>query len=117
MRRRQFTITLLACFIAMGLPAKAASPQNPSSQQTAPSFRVVDFDWVDAIRARQVPARLYWPADVPSAGVPLIVFSHGMGGSRGGYTYLARRWADRGVASLHVQHIGSDSTVWRGDPF
>jgi predicted dienelactone hydrolase len=117
MRRRQFTITLLACFIAMGLPAKAASPQNPSSQQTAPSFHVVDFDWVDAVRARQVPARLYWPADVPSAGVPLIVFSHGMGGSRGGYTYLAKRWADRGVASLHVQHIGSDSTVWRGDPF
>ena len=32
--------------------------------------------------------------------MPLIVFSHGMGGSRRGYSYLGRYWAERGIASL-----------------
>jgi dienelactone hydrolase len=50
------------------------------------------------------------------ARVPLIVFSHGMGGSRRGYSYLARHWAARGIASLHVQHAGSDTSVWAGNP-
>jgi predicted dienelactone hydrolase len=45
------------------------------------------------------------------------VFSHGMGGSRRGYSYLARAFAARGVASLHVQHVGSDRSVWAGNPF
>ncbi|MBI3349081.1 MAG: acetylhydrolase [Burkholderiales bacterium] len=78
----------------------------------------MDFDWVDAARSRPVPSRLYWPADLPSdASVPLVVFSHGIGGSRQGYSYLGRHWSSRGVASLHVQHTGSDATVWRGNPF
>ncbi|NRB90073.1 acetylhydrolase [Bradyrhizobium sp. WBAH10] len=40
-----------------------------------------------------------------------------MGGTRNGYTYLARQWATHGIASLHVQHTGSDSGVWFGNPF
>ncbi len=67
-----------------------------------------------------MPARLHWPADAGSgqkARVPLVVFSHGMGGSRRGYSYLARAFAARGVASLHVQHVGSDRSVWAGNPF
>jgi predicted dienelactone hydrolase len=40
-----------------------------------------------------------------------------MGGSRASYTYLAKKWATHGVASLHVQHVGSDSALWRGNPF
>jgi predicted dienelactone hydrolase len=117
MRRRQLNAMLLACVIAAALPGKAVDAQVAFPQQEAPAFRVVDFDWVDTSRARQVPARLYWPAHVSSGRMPLIVFSHGMGGSRRGYTYLATRWAAHGVASLHVQHIGSDSALWRGNPF
>jgi predicted dienelactone hydrolase len=49
--------------------------------------------------------------------VPLIVFSHGLGGSRNGYQYLGRFWAAHGYASMHVQHIGSDNQLWRGNPF
>jgi predicted dienelactone hydrolase len=47
----------------------------------------------------------------------LIVFSHGLGGSRNGYQYLGRFWASQGYASLHVQHIGSDNSLWLGNPF
>ncbi|WP_157598267.1 MULTISPECIES: acetylhydrolase [unclassified Rhizobacter] len=79
---------------------------------------MLDFDWIDAARSRPVPSRLYWPADLPTqAQVPLVVFSHGIGGSRQGYSYLGRHWSSHGVASLHVQHAGSDAAVWRGNPF
>jgi dienelactone hydrolase len=77
------------------------------------------FDWQDAARNRAVPVRLYLPdAKVNGAKpVPLIVFSHGLGGSRNGYQYLGRYWASHGFASMHVQHIGSDNNLWRGNPF
>jgi dienelactone hydrolase len=114
--RRQFNAVLLACVIATALSAPQASAQTFPAQQEA-QFQAHDFDWVDAARGRTVPARLYWPADVSPGKVPLIVFSHGIGGSRNGYTYLAKRWAAQGVASLHVQHTGSDRSVWRGNPF
>lgn len=72
---------------------------------------------MDASRARQVPARLYWPAISTRKGpVPLIVFSHGLGGSRKGYSYLGEGWSARGMASLHIQHVGSDETLWQGNP-
>ncbi|WP_244521545.1 alpha/beta hydrolase family protein [Bradyrhizobium sp. DOA9] len=106
----------LACAVAMALP-EAANAQNAQVQQEHAAFRAVDFDWVDASRGREVPARLYWPTEASPGRVPLIIFSHGMGGSRNGYTYLAARWAAHGIASLHVQHIGSDTSLWRGNPF
>ena len=82
---------------------------------TASAFETHDFDWVDEKRERPVPVRLYWPAaDGP---VPLVVFSHGIGGSRRGYSYLGEYFASQGVASLHLQHVGSDRSLWLGNPF
>ena len=76
------------------------------------------FDWEDGSRKRSVPARLYLPANRKSAGpIPLVVFSHGLGGSRDGYKYLGRHFAANGYASLHLQHIGSDRQLWFGNPF
>ena len=97
---------------ADALPAVSAhsAPGAAYSSQT--------FEWFDAARGRAVPVRLYLPdgasADRP---VPLVVFSHGIGGSRNGYSYLGRFWASQGYASLHLQHVGSDRDVWRGNPF
>ncbi|MFO1338442.1 MAG: hypothetical protein U1F53_09415 [Burkholderiaceae bacterium] len=73
----------------------------------------IDWDWVDTRRQRAVPVRLYWPAArgprAPAGPVPLVVFSHGIGGSRLGYSYLGRHLASRGPgARTHVQHVGSD---------
>jgi pimeloyl-ACP methyl ester carboxylesterase len=48
--------------------------------------------------------------------VPLVVFSHGIGGSRRGYSYLGQHWASNGIASLHLQHVGSDRNLWFGNP-
>ena len=72
-----------------------------------------DYDWLDPARQRQVPARIYLPA-AELGPCPVIVFSHGLGGSRLGYSYLGRHWASHGYATVHVQHRGSDSAVWAG---
>ena len=110
--RRRFGATILAAGAGAWFsftPAKAL----PTSEEA----RVIDFEWVDPTRDRSVPARLYWPAAATRKGpVPLIVFSHGLGGSRKGYSYLGEGWSARGTASLHIQHVGSDQTLWAGNP-
>jgi pimeloyl-ACP methyl ester carboxylesterase len=83
--------------------------------QDTPSFDTLDMDWEDHGRQRQVPVRLYLPRARPS--VPLVVFSHGIGGSRMGYTWLGRNFARHGIASLHLQHVGSDRQLWGGNIF
>lgn len=73
--------------------------------------------WHDDSRQRDVQAKLYMPAPTRFAQpVPLVVFSHGIGGSREGYSYLGKNWAAQGYASLHVQHEGSDNRLWTGNP-
>ena len=74
----------------------------------AQGHRILDLDLFDTGRQRPVPARLYLPHRAsPAQPVPLLVFSHGLGGSRLGYNYLGRHWADAGIASLHPQHVGT----------
>ncbi len=123
--RRRVTAWLLSAGL---LPGKVVlghdhgprAEVEPHSLDTAPlqAAQVFDFDWVDKRRARAVPARLYWPlGKAPPEGWPLVVFSHGIGGSRQGYSYLGRHSSAHGIASLHVQHVGSDANLWRGNPF
>lgn len=77
------------------------------------ALKVLDFEWVDLTRQRPVPARLYLPTKVQrNHPVPLVLFSHGIGGSRFGYAHIGRHLASAGFASLHVQHTGSDRTLW-----
>jgi predicted dienelactone hydrolase len=68
----------------------------------------------DGKRAREIPMLVYLPAD--SAAASVILFSHGLGGSRNGGAYLGEHWAKRGYVSVFLQHPGSDDGVWRGKP-
>jgi predicted dienelactone hydrolase len=61
----------------LGLPALAQTP--PSSGP------VLDETWTDAERQRDVPVRLRWPDAARFAGPwPVVIFSHGLGGTREG---------------------------------
>lgn len=75
---------------------------------------VVDLTIDDARRKRQIPVRVYLPIDVAPA--PVVLFSHGLGGSREGAAYLGRHWSSRGYAAVFLQHLGSDEGVWRDLP-
>lgn len=85
------------------LPARA----TPSNE-----VEILRADWRDVKRDRVVPVKIYSPKS--GAGpFPVVIFSHGLGGSREGYEYLGRHWASHGYVSVHLQHAGSDEAVWR----
>ncbi|OWQ87718.1 hypothetical protein CDN99_17660 [Roseateles aquatilis] len=123
-RRISVLVAGLAAATAMLLAGCASPPPVSGPDQPAlPGIQAAedgshqwqDLDWVDAHRDRAVPVRVYWPtAEAPPGGWPVIVFSHGMGGSRRGYSYLGSYWASQGFVALHVQHIGSDRRLWSG---
>ncbi len=69
-------------------------------------------DWRDASRDRVVPVKIYSPQS-GSGPFPIIIFSHGLGGTREGYEYLGQCWASHGYVSVHLQHEGSDNAVWK----
>lgn len=68
----------------------------------------------DAGRGRDIPLRGFLPAAREPA--PVVLFSHGLGGSREGSSYLGEHWAARGYAVVYLQHPGSDSAVWQDAP-
>lgn len=75
------------------------------------SIDVLRYEPVDASRSRTVPVKIY---RVKSAEArPVIVFSHGLGGSRENGVYLAEHWARSGYVAVFVQHPGSDESVWK----
>jgi len=104
---------------AAGAAALAMMKLQAAENLVTRAFEVMDMDWVDSARQRLVPVRLHLPSIMAArAGpVPLVVFSHGIGGSRRGYSYLGRHFARHGVASLHLQHVGSDRNLWGGSVF
>ena len=62
--------------------AAALALATPWRLRAEGSFETLDLDWVDPARQRPVPVRLYLPQLAAQAErVPLIVFSHGIGGN------------------------------------
>jgi dienelactone hydrolase len=114
--RRQFLKRLPVAALCVAAPSLAL--YSLCGAAVATEFQIHDIDWFDDVRERVVPIRLYQPNKASATTpVPLVIFSHGIGGSRFGYSYLGRYWASHGLASLHVQHVGSDHTIWFGNPF
>lgn len=73
----------------------------------------VDFTVHDAGHNRDIPLRVYLPTT--NAPAPVVLFSHGLGGSRAGSVFLGEHWAGRGYVAVFLQHPGSDDSVWRNE--
>jgi len=68
----------------------------------------------DLARNREIPLRVYLPAIKTPA--PVVLFSHGLGGTREGNPYLGQHWSGRGYIAVFMQHVGSDEAVWKDVP-
>lgn len=101
-----------ALLLGLAWAAGGAQAYDPLAAQQA--VRVVDLTAVDAARQREIPLRVYLPASAEAA--PVILFSHGLGGSRAGYAYLGKHWAAHGYVGVFLQHPGSDAEVWQSQP-
>lgn len=73
-----------------------------------------DLDVKDEKRSRTIPLRVYLPNHKKSA--PVVLFSHGLGGSREGSAFLGHHWALRDYVAVFLQHPGSDVGVWKDVP-
>ena len=101
----------LFCVAAVSV-AVAADSYDPMKLAEAGPRKVLDFVVHDAKRQRDLPVRVYLPKS--SGPAPVVLFSHGLGGSSKGYSYLGTKWAGHGYVVVAVQHPGSDESVWRG---
>lgn len=75
---------------------------------------VCDTVWHDATRNRDLRVRIRLPAAAVHA--PVVLFSHGLGGSVAAGTRWAADWTNAGFAVIHLQHPGSDASVWESLP-
>lgn len=79
--------------------------------------RMVRGSMTDSTRGnRVIPLKLYYPTEHGQKNLPLIVWSHGLGGSADGAAFISRYLTSHGYIVLHVQHLGTDSGLWEGKP-
>src|SRR5438552_11816461 len=104
----------LSCGFAACLLATAAAAYDPLLVDEKAASQPRDLSFKDAERDRELPLRIYLPEAKEAA--PVVLFSHGLGGTRGGSAFLGRHWAGRGFVVVCLQHPGSDDSLWRGKP-
>ena len=110
------TLVVVNFLLTVQTPAQYVVSEAPNTSAIAKRHyhvTVSDSNWFDATRHRSIPVKIYRPTQ-PQEKCPVIVFSHGLGGSNEKCAYLGQAWASQGFVSVHVQHLGIDDQVWKG---
>ena len=111
-----FLFTMIWFSPGMIFAQNSKCPDNESSfgNQEKSIYRVgIKYKKLfDQIRRRPVTIKIYYPHNKTSIS-PLVVFSHGLGGSYEHCDYLGRKWASEGMISVHINHYGCDDSVWK----
>ena len=110
MRPVPVVIMLAVASFASAAAVQAYDPLAKSADVLPPAPLSV----ADQKRDRSIPLLVSLPKDLAPA--PVVLFSHGLGGSREGCGYLREHWAGRGYVAVFLQHPGSDASVWRDVP-
>ena len=71
-----------------------------------------DAVWRDGPRGRDVPVRINLPDG--KRKVPAVIWSPGLGGTRGNAARWVAAWTAAGIAVIRLEHPGSDAAVYRG---
>lgn len=103
-----------ACLLWLASAIVLGADYDPLAVSTEDKPLIVDLTVKDPEQQRDIPIRVFLPQDGPAA--PVILFSHGLGGSREGNAFLGMHWAARRYAAVFLQHPGSDSAVWQDVP-
>ena len=65
---------------------------------------------------REVPYKIYGINDSLLGKRPFIIWSHGLGGGRDGAGFISRFLVEYGYFVMHIQHDGTDTSLWEGKP-
>ena len=109
-------VMVTGCALRVGMAGAAEPDAGAGFVAPGPhTVEVRDLDLGDA--TRPLPVRVRVPQPCTSATPrPMVLFSHGLGGSREGGRQWGEHWASHGFVVVHLQHPGSDESLWRGQP-
>jgi predicted dienelactone hydrolase len=111
---RILCVLAISFLLCAGQAVAADSSYDPLAISARFTPEKLDLTVHDAERIRDIPIRVYLPLE--KSPVPVVLFSHGLGGSREGSAYLGNHWAIRGYVAVFLQHPGSDTSVWKDKP-
>ena len=124
---RYLLVVLSSCMLAFIISSQAHGATDPSSKMNYEkvgqfAFTTQDQQWRDDARGRALPVRIHAPSSLalsgdaakPNALFPVILFSHGLGGAKEAGKYWGEHWASHGYIVVHIQHPGSDESIWKG---
>ncbi|MBL8991012.1 MAG: hypothetical protein JNJ48_05460 [Phycisphaerae bacterium] len=127
MTRRSLPTALLACLLAPGsfLCSATAQPPGPApSPAPSPNYKPeaggFDVGTVETLtlrddrRSKDLEVLVRFPrakAGSPAGPFPMVIFSHGAGGSKAAFPELTRAWASHGYVVVLPTH--SDSILQR----
>jgi len=104
--------------LAIGLACWASAATvayDPLEKDADPeSIKTLDTAFTYGRQNREIPVLVYLPPGDKKH--PVVIFSHGLGGSRKGSAYLGKHWAASGYVTVFIQHPGSDESVMEGLP-
>jgi predicted dienelactone hydrolase len=110
MRKLLPSLALIGAVLLFALPGRAEDFEADGPHRVDALLET----WTDAARdGRAIPGKIYFPADVTEAA-PVVIVSHGLGGSREGYAYIGKHLASHGYICVHVTHVGSDTEALLG---
>ena len=81
--------------------------------RTVHRVAVSRVSWTSDYPRFQISAVVYYPSD-PVELSPVVIYSHGLGGSPDRFAYLGNMWASRGIISIFIHHPETDESQWRG---
>jgi len=103
-----FRNILVLLFLLLPQFAFTMEDYNPLAVSDS-NVQTIELTVKDEKRNRQIPLLIYLQTNRSSS--PVILFSHGLGGSREGNSYLGLHWASRGYVAVFLQHPGSDASL------
>ncbi|QDT63269.1 alpha/beta hydrolase family protein [Calycomorphotria hydatis] len=109
------TFSVLALLLCQS-SSVSAQTYDPLKIAAELNIQTIDRTIVDEDRDREIPVRIYVSDDTSRQAKPVVLFSHGLGGSCRNNPYLGNHWASRGYVSVFMQHHGSDESVWKDAP-
>ncbi|TVP61087.1 MAG: alpha/beta hydrolase [Nodularia sp. (in: Bacteria)] len=83
-------------------------PFDPSQTGTA-QVQVLNLNWNDQNRSRDIPVDIY-SSNATTSEKPVIIFTHGLGSVRHELRYLANHLASHGYVVAALEHPGSNET-------
>lgn len=111
-----WAVTIRILFLVLSLSAGNVCAGNYDPLAVDETFHPMHLDLTvhDPARHRDIPIRVYLPTNTTPE--PVVLFSHGLGGTRAGSVFLGEHWAARGYVAVFLQHPGSDDSVWKDEP-